>query len=700
MITLIYKPSFRNLLPTYFICIFFCFLGIQSVRAGLAPPAYFLILWGTGGFIYTAFYQKYRVEIRENELYIHRLVFPVLIIPWIDIHEIQYKRPIFQTKRIFLKYKNKDKTREIYFFKCFFSRADLIQEISNRTNIPLPERYIKFREKLKRNYRRNEILWGILLIPVSFLAGFNYWDSIPYGISMKNEIWYLGLYFLSLYIISYLVIQFDYHPTPKRETQTWCYMIAITSTISFPNLLIYFIDSGTYYGYGILFIGVFFFNLLLFVPDSRYQHRYIVPIFLICGLSVWQVPMLLIPGAPTQELNFQKSFVDYSFTPDGSLCHYSNQSIYFYHPENGKEESYPFLQETTGSYNFYYTHWSPDNQKFVYQSFDDQGTTQSMYIFNYPTKQYRKIYYQQNTTINLRYNSRFIASSYNWSPDSKYFIFASPLFSQSTIPPEYDVMVYDSNQSTTRNIIRIKELMTDIWWTQDTTLYYLTYQVKKPRKGAKYFTLWKGYPVYSTTSQLVSIQASKEYEFNTPLETVQPLFKGNYLYIQETINNDYKCYQYLYSLNQKKKISFSNQLIYYRTPLENKSHHPLEDKFLYTGYIGKKGILCEFDLNTGKSKEIIRENELIEEPCYSFDAKRIAYAATDGFFSSLISIKSDGTDWRKVSPTIMPEINYSSIPIHCWSPKDNFLYVGLMTIRMMNEENRFKSYLVNLNDKK
>ncbi len=698
-----FKITFKDLSPLYVLSLFFIFYGIQSFRAGWDPSGYFGFLIGLWILFSLPIYQRYKVEIQESGLFIRRMLFPALFIPWTDIREIQYKRPTLQPKRIFLKYINKEKTKEIYFLKYLFSRPDLIQEISNRTNIPLPEKYIKFRNKLERNYRRNEIIWGILLIPVTLAAGWSYLKTIPYGLSFDNWTWNTITWLFACLFMSYLVNQFDYHPSPKRDIQGWCYIAIFLSMICTPNILIYFNDTWVYFGYGILFIGVFFFNLLLFVPDSRYHHQYIVPIFLISFLLVWQGPMFLIPRAPTQELNFQKSFADYSFTPDGSLCHYSNQSIYFDHPKNGKEEVYPFLQETTESYNHYSAHWSPDNQKFVYQSYDDQGTTQAIiYIFNYPTKQYRKIFSQDNFALGTRYYPRFKYFYYNWSPDSRYFVFASPLYCRSTTPPEYDVMMYDSRQETTRKIYHSKELITDIWWAQDTTLYYLTYKEKKPGKGVilHYYTLWKAQPVFSMTGQWVSLQTTKITEFDTPWNSVYPVFQGNYLYLREDKGDNQNFQQYFYSIKKKKKIIFPGRIYFCMTPLRNESFHPLEEKVLYAVDTENRGILYEFDLKTGKSREVIREKEYIEEPSYSYDGKRIAYVATERLLGSMISIKSDGTDWRKVSPTIVPDVLYSLSPIHCWNPKNNTLYVELVAFGYRRDENRIKRYLVNLNDKK
>ena len=267
------KTTLKEILVLYGCLLLFIYLTIQSYRCGFYPVTYWFgpyILFLVECILYL---HTYQIILDDKGILISKWFVLKTFIPWDQLREIQFKRPLFQTHRIYLYYSTPDKYKSIHFIKSVVGNTALMNEISAKSNLPLPDNYLKFQDKYDRTYRRKDILWGCLLIPFALYSLWIYRLSIPYGMTFKVDFHYFITIELLCILLSIKITGFGYRMTSRRILQTWCYLMAIGSFASFFHLVLLLGDGWNYACLSMFVTGLIIFTVLQFIPDDKVPIR-------------------------------------------------------------------------------------------------------------------------------------------------------------------------------------------------------------------------------------------------------------------------------------------------------------------------------------------------------------------------------------------------------------------------------------------
>lgn len=701
-----YRVSRENILLTIVIGLLVIAYFLPYYEIGMMRLQYFGIAIGFGLFFFLRAYYKYRfrIELDEQGISVYYQFFRYKHLDWQDIELIKLSQPLWGNPYLYLIYWKNGKRKRLDLKNII--TPELVKDIYKHKNLPYSkriERYLKRAEKKikPRKFIGRSVgyLLGLCFLVLAIAAIGIYKRTIPYGTGTFENfayialIWYVGIlitifaaFFEKRYssdkskLIAkrgslFLLCIFTINQTVFASQEIWFYFtISLVILVSLWLSLIAILKDAqlsvatsktTYSSAGIIFV-ILSFSPLLFIPKSSIRYM---------GTISGEYP----------------THCSVMWTPDGSNIIVNarpdaeDQYFYFISPTTRKIEKIAMKNEQNKWFSFYFndinrTFWSPDGSKMITYGSESVGSPQ-YYLFEHTKKKWTKL--KNLCEKNLQnYNFRFYKGlNQPWSPDSRALVISQSRDSTKTTPSVSYLYLYSIQDATKSLLLQSKENISTVFWKRDSTIIYLTY--KELGRIIEYnqyhyyqtYTVWKLRPKLDT--------ATGEWENRIQPEKCYPsgelwrhyMFSPSGQYLIVALDS--------VTTNREKHVVL-NTNTFARIPLPGIQEytgwnrvvwHPAEDRIVYCIDTLERNDIMEFDLKTKVTRKICSENGKIYDISYSSLGDRLVYTVYpkgSGFAGAVVSIKTDGTDWRRVMPSII-SANFKAVDVpYAWQPgKDN-----------------------------
>jgi Tol biopolymer transport system component len=324
--------------------------------------------------------------------------------------------------------------------------------------------------------------------------------------------------------------------------------------------------------------------------------------------------------------------------------------------------------------------WSPDRTRFLADAFYDADTTeiQSLILGDLSEKpfQFLDSWTFKRTKKDLAYTgmlNRLMAQP--WSPDGKSAIVWRAEYISDSTSPIYKLYYYLFDEGTSKIVYQTKDKVGSAFWTKDSTILYLTHTETKISRGQKHkrYTLWQ--IKLNKRDKGLATKPGKIYTDSEPWYSYRYSPTGRFLMIvMDTTTTSSWVYnildiqnRYKFTIANIEKLTEGNRLAW--------AWHPKENKAMYSiGNLDKSDIY-ELDLVSRKSRKVYTEKGLAWSLTYSGTGNRIAYyvGKMGHLTDAIVSIKTDGTDWKLVSPSVQSANFYLQDPTFAWKPNGDTL---------------------------
>jgi hypothetical protein len=676
----VHKRTLNELLPGYGAILFLLFFGFQSCRAGLYPFSYYAIAYSVIIAVNLYYLQTYRIELNEAGIRISKWLLLKRLVTWDQLQEIKYKSSSSHGKIITLCYMEQGKLMHIILPKVVLGNLILIKEISERSNLPLPEKYLQFQERFERTYRKKDIIWGCIFFPLALAAIWIYRLSIPYGMTLEVSLGYLGVLALCTLVWLLKICSFCYRMTPRRILQQWCIVFTYASFVILPQSLLLLGDVWDCWGLSLFVTGIVFFAFLQFIRDDMLSVSRYVSLMGVMFLILWLAPTYLIPRASIKEIDIPGA--RYPWISENILVSFSRNSIYYVDIRNNTQTVYALSNDTS---DFIYPfECSPQQDKVIYSIENDKRNINTFYLYDLHTHHSQQIYQQLMDKTEFYYSR----NKHLWCPDSRYFILREySQFSQpSTIRNKF--ILCDVSVPTTYQFVQINKEVDTFGWSTNTEFIYMTKDNWGSKKSVSTTNLWKCSITLDGRQKPITTNPVKIHSWAGDYHT--NYMGNNILYLVSIERTGKSERKYIYNLKTNKMCEFSDSL-------HIADLHPDKELILYYRDIPGWHVIYEYDLMIGKEREIVRERERVDNVRYSSNGSRIAYNL-GRLDECLISVKTDGSDWRKIAGTYIPDVNVIYSANFQWSPYNNQLICEQVAEQFLQEDILTKKYIVDFPD--
>ena len=326
--------------------------------------------------------------------------------------------------------------------------------------------------------------------------------------------------------------------------------------------------------------------------------------------------------------------------------------------------------------NTYNCSWSPDSRYFLFhceKNFGSLSTLDNRLMLYDLSAHTTYQVYQSKETIR--------GNKYTWSPDSKHYLFTTYTNARPPVNPDTKLFLCQLSQHTAYLVSRPYFDVGSLRWSTDSEYYYVTHENRLSKHSTVTTTLFRNTIQFDHHQQPVMTSAVIEKRWTGDVSIWR--LNRNYLFIS-AVNEKGK--SSIYHFSSHKEIQFPGYLNINQV-------HPDKDLALYVEDTHGKSTLYEVDLATAQQRKIVKEREKIFGFEYSSDGKRILYNI--GFLSGCcITVKTDGTDWRKIGGTYFPEVGMELGNLCQWNPYKNQLFYCQIAERFLLDNNRMKAYIV------
>ena len=242
-----------------------------------------------------------------------------------------------------------------------------------------------------------------------------------------------------------------------------------------------------------------------------------------------------------------------------------------------------------------------------------------------------------------------------WNADGKSFLSLQREFTTNQSDTTFQIFCNTLNGDSTQLIYQSRDNIYPLFWKKDSTILYLTTTILKDRKNQnkRYYSLWRlsqtKTPV-ADKSNLSGWKSEKLYSAKLPWWYCRFSPLGNYLvYSLDTAPNkeDYTCVLSTTDLEEIQLPEIRSNMGWSDIEFNNDG-----TKVFYQVTHPKKSDIIEYNLESRTYIKIISEKGEIRNLKYSPVGDRLAYSVDPGSLSSaLISIRTDGSDRRRVLPS-------------------------------------------------
>jgi Tol biopolymer transport system component len=307
---------------------------------------------------------------------------------------------------------------------------------------------------------------------------------------------------------------------------------------------------------------------------------------------------------------------------------------------------------------------APDGKKLAFQLSYNRGSTIDLYIRDTGMKAKEliaRVEKKDKTEIHSFISRQ--APEIQWSPNSRYLAF----WEQNSDSSEANrsITIYDTESKQKKNLIKIDAPADRIFWMNDSTIRFLTYQLATVRRKdtIRYYTIWD-----------LDINSKKPIAVYKPSQNWgwhEVYRNGKYLLVVEPYPYNWsEGTTYIYSMDSFKRYAVSTTYAM--------DFHPREDRLIYVEGKGKSTQIVEYNIATQQRWIIVTEPGEIKIPGYSPSGNQIVYAVDQDYIrKALYLINSDRSHKQKIiSFNLFTYLSFLPNNVYAWAPNEKQMVIA------------------------
>ncbi|MFB3897704.1 MAG: hypothetical protein ACE14V_15540 [bacterium] len=653
----------------FFLTVIFFFPGFREYR----------ILWLIFWFIVCAgvfkIHSKYRIQLDDQGLTIRYFRKPSTVIPWTSIrHLLFYRIPILNLPVFKLRVEKEGKLLTVTVPNHIVNYLQLVQSIIDHTQLQPPSRWNKFRDRNTSETLSTRIRYSAYYLIIFLLVFWGYTDAFT------SILWDPPMLFLLA--IGWLVSLKQCYLLRYRNPQK-------TSILTIVSIIFYIIGA---YTLGSMFIGnanryylllpllLTFFVILLIIAAVKKISGKSIAISILAGLIIFigiyygsqkVLSRLTIPH--TRIATVTGAVNDISWSPDGTKLIMEASELDMNQTETPSKVweyliSVPGYTVTSTKVEEGMTRfgWSPDSNHILMPilSSNTQNKFTELRVYNATLNSFQVIDHQ--TTINFALYVNYSRSEQSWSPDGKFLVYQSPVPSQQKKGRK--LILYNVATQQKDTLISLDSFLTEAFWTNPTTIRYLTYEQASSEQVEKYYTIWD--------IDINKREPKKVFHAPESWRTYRIVANNRYIALFQ-LGSGTGMPDALYAMDSFQQIELP------KLETEHYTFHPLGDRILYVQSSADfDDRLIEYNLKTKSSRTIPTTEGKITDCCYSPSGKYIIYFCVPGFGSAVFAVTSDGLQEYKITDQNMVSSIFAGIVgrYWAWSPNGDQLVFPMLNL--------------------
>lgn len=642
------------------------------------------------GFFYGAWYfYRYQIILLETGITISFPFKKPIIIEWAQIETIEMHKRLFLKPKIIIHHRDNDKIKKQKLQKTVEPYPELINELYLLKGIPIPQKGEKYINRTRKGYkRRKEMIFAILYFSLGLGGIMLYRQTITYGPGLPFTFFYILLWMLGHSLLWLNIAWVIKYTIGKAWIIAVLLSIFFLSAFGIYQTIIYARETPMIIMLSVMNAILFSMVIISILKDSRITNKIGYISSLALFLLFYFGYSALVPQANIKQIaelaGPYGSGGTVFWIPDGKevildAMAGENKPVWNFISINTTHMVQTPIMDKNGIPGYIYDPiWSPDGTKFLADAFYHTNTAefQSIILGNIQSKQFRFL----DTRIfkrNRKYSSGILNHhiAQPWSPDGKSAIIWRPEYTSDTSELIYKLYYYSFDRDTSKVIYQTKDKVQSAFWVKDTTILYLTYIENKIGRGQLnyQYTLWQ--INLNDSNNLDTINPKKIYADSDPWRKHLYSPNGKYLYIAIDTSTTASVMFYILDIQNRQKFAIPNIDRLSDGQRFDLAWHPRENKIMYSIGSLEQSDIFELDLSTKKTRKIYTEKGQVRYLSYSGTGNRIAYyvGKVGHWPDAIVSIKTDGTDWRRISSGVQSANFYLSDPTFAWQPNGDML---------------------------